>query len=488
MEQPPQHVFSPQMTGDMPEEILLHIFRLALPPSWILDPGTYAPPFPHPVWSSDVPTKLAFLKVCKTWYRIALELLYENVELRHIGQMVAFTGTLEDRPELGALVRSVKLCYYIPHHAYAALHTAEAKTLFALCPAVTHLTFYPLVGLGLLQPALPTLSPNCAITNLDLGDAAPYGDVLPTLTLLAATLVSLSITLPRAYAPTHPHLTFTRLRNLRLSAAAQSTFPAAHYALPALAHLSFCHNYALGSLPPTLKLAADVLAASPRTLTHLHLAAVVYDLRMAHTTLADVLRLVPALTHLCATQWQLEGLVNAHAGVCALDVLCYDDAPFHRDDKAALAEFRRTFPALTTYRPVDEWTRHPYFVPDSNAMISPSHFTAVQPESAPVVAVVGQVGPSDFNFPTFSWLAAFMAEELDEADEPGDEDFVFQEGDDDGGSATDSSGSESESDGLESGGEGEEEERKGWEVGREEVLEIYRRGLELRAARDVAKA
>ncbi|KAJ7152039.1 hypothetical protein C8R46DRAFT_1197779 [Mycena filopes] len=472
------------MTDDMPEEILLHILRLALPPSWIMDPGTYAPPFPHPVWSSDVPRKLAFLKVCKTWYRIALELLYDNVELRHIGQMVAFTRTLEDRPELGVLVRSLKLCYYIPHYAYAALHTAEAKKLFALCPAVTHLTFHPVLGLGLPQPALPTLSPDCAITNLDLGDAAPYGDVLPTLTLLAPTLVSLSLTLPRDYAPTHPHLTFTRLRNLRLSAAAQSTFPAAYYTLPALIRLSFRHNYPLGSLPSALELAADVLAASPPTLTDLHLGALMYDKRMSRTTLADVLRLVSTLTHLCATQGQLKGLADAHAGVRALDVLCYDDAPFAHDEKAALTEYRRAFPALRTYRSVEEWTRYPYFLPHVDVM-SPSHSTAAE------AVVVSQAGPADFSFPTFSWLAAFMAEELDEADEPGDEDFVCEEGDDDGGSATtDSDSSESDSDGSESGGEDEEEEneQKAWEVGREEVLEIYGRGLELRAARDVDEA
>src|ERR1700761_4840410 len=104
----------PNYMNTLPAETLFFIFRLALPPSWVLIHGDSLPPFPCPIWSADMCVKRAITGVCKTWYRIGVEFLYENVMLRSIGQLPAFVRTLETRRELGSFVRRLDVSCMIP--------------------------------------------------------------------------------------------------------------------------------------------------------------------------------------------------------------------------------------------------------------------------------------------------------------------------------------------------------------------------------------
>ncbi|KAJ7155256.1 hypothetical protein C8R46DRAFT_1296669 [Mycena filopes] len=481
----PQHS-PPSPTTTIPEEILLAIFRLALPPSWLMDPGIWPPPFPGLVWSSDVLTKLAFLRVCKMWYRIMLELLYENVELRQIGQLVALTRTLEDRPELGVLVRSLKFCY-APNLRYLALHGTEIKTLFALCPGVTDLTTFSIV----YNFPIFKLAHVPAITTLDLGDATPFSPIPSVLIALSPTLESLSLPLHPAEADSYPTLTFPRLQYLRFGGAMSSSFPTARWVLPALRLLSFRHNTLRGLLPPDLDLVAALLTtcrpAPLSTLTHLNLAQVFRHVRMTRTPLTDVLALCPALQHLVTTEEQLAGLPGeapTHTGLRALDIFGSHaggvlPAPY-------LADLQCAFPALRAYHIIDGPAAY-FSGADLHLRDLPADLKRGE-LAAPVFVDAAR----DYCVPTFSWYAALMAHADDDEDDAEDSDFVFEEGDDDGGSATTDSDSDSEDedeDGRVSGhggvkGEEEEEGHYPEAIGREEALVIYRRTLELRAARD----
>ncbi|KAJ7485825.1 hypothetical protein FB451DRAFT_65685 [Mycena latifolia] len=83
--------YLPCHVAPLPHEILLIIFRYALPPAWALKGGdTSFSPFPQSAWSMDLRMKLTILRVSKTWHQIGLGLLYESIALRRIGQLPSF--------------------------------------------------------------------------------------------------------------------------------------------------------------------------------------------------------------------------------------------------------------------------------------------------------------------------------------------------------------------------------------------------------------
>jgi hypothetical protein len=199
-------------------------------------------PFPQKIWSADNETKLCIMGVCKTWHRFGLELLYENVMLRSLGQLAAFVHTLETRPGLAAFVRRLEICYPVVR-GYTALHSTEADKIFELCPRLTHFVFNPpLIAVGHRATAHPPAFPviagvSLALTNLDIGDNVEYAIVLPALVQLCQTLQSLSLPLPDHYGDAHPTLTFARLENLRIAVVPGSRVSAACWVCPGLQQL-----------------------------------------------------------------------------------------------------------------------------------------------------------------------------------------------------------------------------------------------------------
>ncbi|KAJ7769445.1 hypothetical protein B0H16DRAFT_1715903 [Mycena metata] len=443
MKDHPENVFSLHSTKEIPPEILLAIFRLALLPSWKITPGTSAPPFPYPVWSVDIDTKRSLLKVCKIWYNAGLEFLYENVVLAEIGQILVFVDTLEARPELGAFVHSINLCYKV-FRGYQDVHDEAVKKIFQFCPGVTHFVFHPHDHLRASLPAV-----GFSITTLDLGDCVPYGVSLRALNPLCETLTSLSVALPWQFTD-HSPLNFVRLANLRLCVGMQCFFPAQYWTLPCLQRLSFRHSPILGSLPPDLELVSDVLSVCGSTLKRLRISDILRSV-MCRLTVQDVLNQCPVLEHLGATEAQLA--VGGQKTLRWLDI-------FGSGHELEAEHLKRDFPALRAYRYV---SAHHAFFADALPMRLVTT-TGKAPEAVPIDATV------DYNFPTFSWLAALAEANLEDDSSGDDSNFVFDEEDDDGGSAS----TDSDSDGydpeeLDSDGENHSE------IDREEALMVYRR-------------
>ncbi|KAJ7888312.1 hypothetical protein B0H14DRAFT_3716380 [Mycena olivaceomarginata] len=226
----------PNYIGQLAEEILLAIFRYALPPSGTVRYHNTLPPFPRTGWSNaDLPTKLVMMSVCKTWNHVGLEFLYESVALHSYQQLHDFVGALggrmvEGASGVGLFVRRLEIGYWVPH-PYRALHEAELGAVIALCPRLTHFAFTPqlLSGLAVLRPKFPYFAPNprnSVLVHLEISDGVPYTEVFPALAQLAPTLESLSMllpvkanssVLPEEHGRLTPMLNFARLTCLRLS-------------------------------------------------------------------------------------------------------------------------------------------------------------------------------------------------------------------------------------------------------------------------------
>ncbi|KAJ7761085.1 hypothetical protein B0H16DRAFT_1719779 [Mycena metata] len=94
---------------EIPHEILLRIFRNSLPPPWLLNSATRDILISNSIYSLDLTAKLSILAVCKDWYQVGTEILYEDVHLHRIGQLPAFVRALEGHAGLGDLVRRLDL-------------------------------------------------------------------------------------------------------------------------------------------------------------------------------------------------------------------------------------------------------------------------------------------------------------------------------------------------------------------------------------------
>jgi hypothetical protein len=129
--------------GRIPAELLLMVFRHALPPTWILGDTTGSlPPCQWSICSCDLRMKLAIIAVCRTWNQIGVELFYNGVTLRRIKQVPVFICALESREGLGTLVRSLDINCAVPPRFSALLENSTTK-IFQLCPRLSHFGFSP---------------------------------------------------------------------------------------------------------------------------------------------------------------------------------------------------------------------------------------------------------------------------------------------------------------------------------------------------------
>ncbi|KAL0565022.1 hypothetical protein V5O48_017011 [Marasmius crinis-equi] len=90
---------SPIPYHHLPPEILLVIFRFALPPPVFLNPRTI---------TSSIEQKKALLVVCRSWHDAAMEMLYEEVHLHSLISLLRFINALEESGR-GSHVKSLTI-------------------------------------------------------------------------------------------------------------------------------------------------------------------------------------------------------------------------------------------------------------------------------------------------------------------------------------------------------------------------------------------
>ncbi|KAK6992675.1 hypothetical protein R3P38DRAFT_3083497 [Favolaschia claudopus] len=400
----------------MPDEILLVIFREALQPSWGVRYGKTLPPFPRNIWSSDFQTKLAIVGVCKAWYRVGLQFLYENVVLSSIGQLPAFVMTLEAQSSIASFVRRLEITYWVPR-AYNNLHDAETRKAFELCPQLKQFAFNPQsepLYSNLDLPRFPYIEDTpWRITHLEVCDRIDYLSILPPLVHLSLSLESLSISLPLSYRTEDNRLvlTFPRLLSLRLCIDGLSP-PGSAWVIPNLQQLLLCpthHKWREGPI-------TALLAQYGQKLRTLSLGC-----RDPRSTLAELLGQCPQLQHLTV----VESLVSVddrlhHKTLQCLDVVG-DGTLIHRINSS---HFETAFPALRSYRRAAEL---------------------------------------DHSLPTSSWLEWILPLGGESSDDSEDSDY-----------APSSDGDSSDS-GADDDSSGDDLSEVEWEIGRDDTIDILRR-------------
>ncbi|KAJ6507284.1 hypothetical protein C8R47DRAFT_88765 [Mycena vitilis] len=448
------------LAASLPAEILLMIFRYALPPRWMFSDAKSRLPCPTSIWSTDRRMKLSLLGVCKSWHGVGNELFYESVTLLRITQLPVFVSALEGRAGLGFLVKHLDIDSFVPR-GYIELYEMESQRILKLCPNLTHVGFSPVFWIPENPCVFPTI--NSSITSLQFGSDIPYSAVLPALAQLCGRLKSLAITIPGA-DDHHPILNFSQLESLRPTLVWYSEPSTSNWRTPVLRrlHLSRDSLGRVGSADGTRRQLKALLDAHGHTVTFLRLMA-------EHSLVQGYLDRCPVLEHLV---FHPTPKSIAHLKVKFIDmfVSCEDTA----DDKPSVW-WKAAFPSLRRYRRLDVAMSVLRDVPlsferDEDGVVHPEEAddgetkrpTITAPENLPVL-----LGFSDgeLNGRPVHWV--------DNSD-----DYVLDADADDGGSVDSSDGEDSGSDALtvsEDGGCLDDPFYVGddWEIGRDEAIEIF---------------
>ncbi|KAJ7473376.1 hypothetical protein FB451DRAFT_291896 [Mycena latifolia] len=395
----------------LPHEILLIIIRRALPPAWALKGGdTSLSPFPQSAWSMDLRMKLAIVGVSKTWHQIGLELLYESVILRRIGQLPAFVDALEARAGLGTLVRNISINCFVPH-GYTSLHDEEIRRIFQLCPRLSHFGFKPPFRI-LPHTFLPKVSNT--ITSLEYNDRVEYSLIFPTLVQLSASLRSLALSLP-SFDAVYPKLIFEKLEALRVRLSFVNGDAPPTWIMPALRRL-WLHGGDYENPIRSPRNAELLLDSCGGTLTFLWLPAfmiILLDLASAPFSIQGLLDRCPALEHLAIPRLLCEvEPVLIHQRIHSLDIF-----RFPTRHTGALSSFLHGFTALRSVRTLDRTLALPWEV--------------IPPGLPYEDETQREFGDQDSRSES-AWITAMLATDPD-SDDGDDSDYVFDvEAEDDG--------------------------------------------------------
>ena len=186
----------------LPNEIYRMIFLRVVPPYSFLDTSLCGGPCS--AWNSYIKCIMNIIMVCKRWAEIGMEILYECVVFRRLGQVFAFSQTLDLRPDLGRLVKRIEIRCYVPKHCMSA-YVKVTTRVFNSCAPIGQIIFDPLL------PSWPAFCNGHAVrTGSTLHDHETYTraslDVIP----LNITHLELGRTVPLeqlgARLPSFQHL------------------------------------------------------------------------------------------------------------------------------------------------------------------------------------------------------------------------------------------------------------------------------------------
>ncbi|KAJ6507295.1 hypothetical protein C8R47DRAFT_1209215 [Mycena vitilis] len=442
----------------LPPEILLIIFRNALPPPWMLTGSKSMLLYPSDVSAVDLRIKHTLLSVCKSWHGAGTELLYETVTFRRITQLPVFVRALEGRAGLGCLVKHLNLDCFVPR-GYPKLYENETKRILELCPSLSHVGFSPPFWTP-VTPPFPAM--NSYITSLEFSSDIPYAVSLPVLVHHCSSLKSLVITIPAAVDGGHPVLTFPKLEDLRLTLEFYSAVSGSNWRTPNLRRLwlSRSHVEIRFTRDAELQRTEKLLETYGRTLTFLRLTPF-------HAPCQSFLDRCPALEHLVTHHIPVS---IKHRVLKYIDVFMSCEAP---EQPTPWAE---GLPCLRRYRRLDSATSILRDIPlppdvgaardhaDSKGQMSSIALVSTHknPENLPVV--LGFNG-SVLNGPLIDW------------EWHGDGTHVVDADADDEGSS-DTEGSD-----MSDSGWGTDEmrgdldnplyEEEDWEIGHDEAIEMF---------------
>ncbi|KAI0712827.1 hypothetical protein C8T65DRAFT_174150 [Cerioporus squamosus] len=130
----------------LPHELLLHIFRETVPPTYQHDPsvtqGSRNP------WLAALRTRKALVLTCKTFFGPATEVLYEDIVIRRMGQVPALARTLGPCPlssgrDVGTLVRRLRLDGCVVWAPCAEVVREDLRLILQRCTQLRWFSFHP---------------------------------------------------------------------------------------------------------------------------------------------------------------------------------------------------------------------------------------------------------------------------------------------------------------------------------------------------------
>ncbi|KAJ7149790.1 hypothetical protein C8R43DRAFT_499868 [Mycena crocata] len=456
----------------LPYEILLIVFRYALPPAWLLSgDASLLPPFPQSIWSVDLRTKLSIVAVCKIWHQLGLKLFYESVTLRRIGQIPAFLRTLEEREGLGAFVRRLEIGCFVPT-GYAALHDCDTTKILLLCPRLSHFAFNPPSNIPLGSCPIPDIV--ASITSFEWSGNVDYWLVLPSLLRLAPTLRSLALTLPSDFDDAHPLLNLPNLEDLRLRVTPDSDGPgaASRWLMPQLRRIwihgnssTHMHRFDPGAI------VHNFLDVFGRTISFLR----VLDYTSS-SSIQGMLDRCPVLNHVALPRKLHENTsLLKHPNVQAVDIFGSLDEHLSITFEA----LKGGFPELRTFRTMDGSLSFLWDVP---AVDATTDWNIDLINKIGVNASVWDINSEDETeeLGESAWIAAVLSTDID-SDDSDDDDYLSNADDDDGGSVDGSGTDSSEGELTDYGADDDYSQslrqefylRESLEIGHAEALNIF---------------
>ncbi|KAI0628450.1 hypothetical protein C8Q77DRAFT_1203825, partial [Trametes polyzona] len=130
----------------LPQELLLHIFKSIPPPSHEYDPSIIQGP--RSEWMSTLRARKALVMTCKAFVGPAMEVLYEDIVLRRMGQVPALARTLDplrnpSADSIAALVRKVRMDSCVVWAPFADVVREELHLILRQCTSLKEFAFYP---------------------------------------------------------------------------------------------------------------------------------------------------------------------------------------------------------------------------------------------------------------------------------------------------------------------------------------------------------
>ncbi|KAH7925009.1 hypothetical protein BV22DRAFT_467230 [Leucogyrophana mollusca] len=294
-----------------PVEILREIMELATAPPALLDPSLALGP--NSPWSQALRMKKSMALVCKMWHSVGVNVLYNSVVLRRIGQIASLWHTLQKNSNLGLAIRSLRVsCIMIP--GYLSVFQDGLRGIMASSPSARVYLDMSVHGQVSLLQAIPPDFDASSVSHLEMRYYISFSYVSHHLSCFT-NLVSLVIW-PCSYEaaqPTdqemfEPNITLTRLTELHLGL--DLALPSHHlimdtiaskWRLPSLKRLSLALN-----LTQKVELLNRLFRAHGHYLSYLciYLAGMYIDheypsdVGAAPVDLQDCLDCCPALRHL----------------------------------------------------------------------------------------------------------------------------------------------------------------------------------------------
>ncbi|OJA10421.1 hypothetical protein AZE42_03542 [Rhizopogon vesiculosus] len=198
-----------------PPEILLEIFKFALPPAVFLDASLAGGPFSP--WCLAQRTKKSIVLVCKLWCMTGTVLLYKDIHIRHIGQIAALFNTLQENPRLGMMIEAINVFCHVAHQ-YSVMFDEALQRILEMSPNATRIS----LNMDVCEALTKTIHKYdlSGVVHLEVGEIF-FPEVLPCLAQ-CKNLAILSIETIRGIICTDL-LTLEHLQELQISWSSEPT-------------------------------------------------------------------------------------------------------------------------------------------------------------------------------------------------------------------------------------------------------------------------